>query len=363
VTFDVLKPFSVPPAAFAIPGDITRRTGGFIYERSLLEALRAGGRDVTLVNVPGSFPTPTERDIRVTLEALQTVPSNRPLILDGFLSGTLPTDGLAAIPAPWIAMTHHPLALETGLTPERADWLEQRERANLSLAHHVLVPSPHTSDLLQVRYGVPDHKITVVLPGFARPPSVAAPKGRTDPPLILAVGLLAPRKGHDTLLDALARIGALEWEAVIVGGIHDAAYARELQRQRDRLGLVSQVRLAGELEGPELEALFSKASIFALATRYEGYGMVFAEALLHGLPIVGCRGGAVSDTVPAEAGLLVDVDDVTGFSEAMRDLLTDPQKRTRMAEAARAAGARLPTWSQQAKLVGGVLDRLAASAS
>ena len=98
------------------------------------------------------------------------------------------------------------------------------------------------------------------------------------------------------------------------------------------LGLAERVRCPGELDQAALDALYAQASVFALATRYEGYGMVFAEALVRGLPIVSCRTGAVPDTVPDGTGVLVGVDDGPAFAAALARLLDDPAHRAEQQE-------------------------------
>jgi glycosyltransferase involved in cell wall biosynthesis len=112
------------------------------------------------------------------------------------------------------------------------------------------------------------------------------------------------------------------------------------------------------MESGALAGLYRQATVFALATRYEGYGMVFGEALLHGLPIVTCRAGAVPETVPAGAGILVEVDDDQAFAAALRQLLTDPHARAAMAAASARAGHALPRWNETAAVMGQVLDRV-----
>ena len=92
------------------------------------------------------------------------------------------------------------------------------------------------------------------------------------------------------------------------------------------------------------------ADMFVLASRHEGYGMAFTEAIAHGLPVVGTRGGATAETVPAEAGLLVPPDDVEALTQALRRVLDEPATRARLAAGARAAAARLPRWDKQARL-------------
>ena len=199
---------------FALPGDITTLTGGYIYDCRMVQGLRDQGRHVDVLALPDSFPTPSDSDVRQALDALQALPADRPVIIDGLAFGALDPQGVAAIRAPIVAMIHHPLAQESALPADLADHLWRTERANLAHARHVMVPSPHTRDMLIDRYDVPADRITVARPGTDRPEQPATPQ---DPPLILSVGILHPRKGHDVLIAALAALVDLDWQAVIVG--------------------------------------------------------------------------------------------------------------------------------------------------
>lgn len=348
---------SLTPAAFAIPGDVETRTGGFIYERRLLDALRDLGHDVTHVRLPEGFPDPSPPEMSRAVRTLAALPPEAPVILDGLVHGSIDTEGLARLGAPLVAMIHHPLALETGLTPERRAHLHATEAANLALAAHVLVPSPHTARVLVRDYGVAPEHITVAPPGFD---PATGPRRPQEPPLILAVGILHPRKGHDVLLDALARLRDLPWRAVIVGAAHDPAHAALLHERCRALDLDARVRFAGSVGQGTLGALYRSATLLALATRYEGYGMVLSEALRHGLPVVSCRTGAVPDTVPEDAGLLVPPEDAPAFAGALRRVLADAPLRASLAAAAARAGAGLPGWHDTARIASRVLQRLAA---
>jgi glycosyltransferase involved in cell wall biosynthesis len=341
------------PAVFAIPGDIDQKTGGYIYEKTLLHTLRAQGRRVDHMQLPGSFPLPPPADMATTVAQLAAVAPGLPIILDGLVYGGIDTAGLASVQAPLVAMIHHPVGLETGLPPETAAMLLAREAANLALAAQVVVPSPHTKRILVSDFGVPAAKIHIALPGFAEPDPVRTP---LNPPLILSVGLIAQRKGHDVLIDALAAITDLPWQAQIVGGTHDADVLADLQRRAAPLG--PRLTFRGRMQEADLALLYRQATVFALATRYEGYGMVFGEALLHGLPIVTCAAGAVPETVPPGTGHLVPVDDAPAFAAALRRLLTDDAHRAQMAAASTAAGHALPRWADTAAVMGRVLDGL-----
>lgn len=102
-------------AAFAIPGDITTLTGGYIYERRLPEGLRDQGRAVRHIQPGASYPDPTPDDMADAMARLGAVAQDRALILDGFISGASDPAGLAQVRAPMVAKVHHPLALADGL--------------------------------------------------------------------------------------------------------------------------------------------------------------------------------------------------------------------------------------------------------
>ncbi len=342
-------------AAFAVPGDIKTLTGGYIYDRTLFDGLRAAGREMALVGLGTTFPVPTEPDMTDAAKKLHDLPADYPVIIDGLAFGALDRDLVAGITAPIVAMIHHPLAYESGISETEKTRLFALERDNLTHAAHILAPSPHTKQMLTEHYGVSPDRITIARPGTKKPQTAAKP---VDPPLILSVGIQVPRKGHDVLLTALAQIKDHDWQAVIAGGIQNDAHASELSRLVQKLDLSDRVRLAGRVPRAELARLYSEATIFALATRYEGYGIVFDEAMAHGLPIVTCNVGAVPDTVAPDAGRLVPPDDPTAFADALQNLLTEHNLRSDMSAASAKAGAALPTWDATVALVDDVLNRV-----
>lgn len=337
--------------AFAVPGDITTVTGGYLYDRRLVDALGGLGVDVRVLRLGDSFPHPTAADMADALAQLRALPPDCPALIDGLAFGALDTAGLTGLRAPMVALVHHPLALEPGLERAQARAMALRETANLALTRHIVVTSAHIAGLLRTGYGVARSRISVAQPGF-RQPAVAPDTAQPDmPPLILSVGLQARRKGHDILLRALARIPDLDWRAEIVGRAHEPDTARALDALRADLGLQRRVTLAGEVTQPALEARYRRATLFALATRYEGYGIVLAEAMGHGLPIISTTAGAVPDTLAPGAGLLVPPENPAAFAEALRRMLTDSALRSGCANSARRAATRLPGWPEAAQVV------------
>ena len=87
--------------------------------------------------------------------------------------------------------------------------------------------------------------------------------------------------------------------------------------------------------------------------------MAYADAIAHGLPVIGTDAGAIPDTVPAGAGVLVPPDDVAALAAALRRLIADGDERARVAAGARAAAARLPTWADTARLVAQAIEAAA----
>lgn len=336
-------------ATMVVPGDLDALTGGYIYEKQVLFGLRRAGWDMTHLALPGGFPSPSPDVVETVEAALAALPSNVPVLLDGFLPGAMPPDAFAALRAPFVAITHHPLGYETGLDPARSKYLCEVERANLARAHHIIVPSPHTAQVLADDFAVSKDRITVALPGVQQPAAANVPLA--DPPLILCVGQIVPRKGQDVLLEALSFLKVQDWQALLIGHVADDTYARVLQQKVNALGLRDRVRFLGAVPADELSQHYAEATVFALPTRYEGYGMVFAEALVHGLPIVSCAAGAVPDTVPADAGLLVPPDDPHAFAAALERILGDIELYKRLTAAARQHGRRLPSWDDTAAFV------------
>lgn len=338
--------------AFAVPGDVETTTGGYLYDRRLAAALVALGIAVRFLRLGDSFPHPNARDMQDALAQLEALPPDCPALVDGLAYGALAPEGLARVRAPLVALVHHPLALEPGLSIAQARAMADREKANLGMARHIVVTSSHIAGLLREAYGVAADRISIARPGFVPP---RGQEVADTPPLILSVGLLAQRKGHDVLLRALAKLVDLDWRATIVGRLHEPGTVRLLYALQSDLGLSTRVDIAGEIAQPALDALYGRATLFALATRYEGYGIVFDEAMGHGLPIISTTSGAVPETVAPGAGCLVPPDDPEAFAEALRRMLTDAALRAGCAAHAKRAASRLGDWTAAAQVVARVL--------
>ncbi len=340
-------------ALFAIPGDIRSPTGGYAFDRRVIELLPAFGVTVSHIPLPGSFPTPTDNDLAETKSLLAGATNGCPLIIDGLAYGAFPADLVDALHGRVIALVHHPLFLETGLPHARKVELKATEAAALARADHVIVTSRTTARILVEHMGLTHNKLTVAEPG-TDPASRAT--GTGSPLTILAVGAVMPRKGYDLLVEALAPLVDLDWRLTIAGALDRNPQAVEaLQAAIDQHGLQNRVTLAGKVVPATLDRYYESADLFVSASLFEGYGMVLAEAMARGLPIVTAAGGAASDTAGETSALHVEAGNVAELSAALRRALTDKKLRDRLADAAWVAGRTLPTWQETARRVAAVI--------
>lgn len=338
----------MPALSFVLPGDPETRTGGYLYDRRIVEGLRERGWTVDVVRLGDGFPFPTEAEAAEAAAVLESLPGGRPVVVDGLAGGVLPEPlRRLSARAPVVALVHHPLAEETGLDAAARQALAASEKAGLAHARRVVATGPATAARLVRAYGVPESRLGLVTPGTdAAPPA----PGNGDPPTLLTVATLTPRKGHAVLVAALARIADRRWRAEFAGGERDPACAADIRRSIVEAGLSDRVALTGELSSEALEAAYARADLFVLPSLLEGFGMVLTEALARGLPIVSTTAPAIPDTVPAAAAVLVAPGDPDALAEALAGLLDDPGRRAALRADALRERERLAGWADQAAL-------------
>lgn len=346
--------------ALLVPGDPNAATGGYAYARRLVQALREAGHAVDPHRLSDAFPRPDAAALAHADRVLGALPEGTITVIDGLAFGAMPEVARShARRLALVALVHHPLGAETGLAPEEARRLDATERDALACVRRVIVTSAHTATLV-AGMGVPAARIAVVEPGTDPAPH-ADRDDRGSEVALLCVATLTPRKGHADLLTALARIADLRWRLDCVGSTtRDTRTAAAVRADVEALGLSTRVVLHGEVDASRLSELYRGADAFVLASRMEGYGMAFAEALAHGLPVVGCSAGAVPFTVPSDASLLVPPGDVDALAVALRRLVADAALRSRLADGARRAAALLPDWPSRARAFEQALAGIAA---
>jgi glycosyltransferase involved in cell wall biosynthesis len=349
----------VRDVVFATPGDLETATGGYIYDRRVVFGLRALGWRTEAFNLGEGFPFPSGATRAAARRQLTALPPGQLIVIDGLALGALPE--LAAeicTSHRLVALVHHPLALEKGLSPTDAETFRVSERRALACARRVVVTSAFTSRLMASDYGVQLDRVAIVKPGTDRATKARASTGGTVE--LLAVGAVTPRKGYDVLLAACALVLDLAWRLTIVGDLgRDSDAAARLEVDVARLNLCDRVLVTGTIGADHLASLYANADLFVLASHFEGYGMAFAEAIAHGLPVIGTTGGAIPETVPPNAGVLTPPGDIRAFSVALRRLIEDPHERHRLAAAAWASANTLSTWEQAAEQFSHAIETVA----
>ncbi|MCU0987184.1 MAG: glycosyltransferase family 4 protein [Acetobacteraceae bacterium] len=334
------------PLALVVPAPFTAVSGGYAYDRRMVEGLRARGHAVRVVELAGRFPVPDATAEAAAWQALADRAADETVIIDGLALPAFAHVAEALEGARAVGLIHHPTPLEKGLTDTEAALLREKEATLLPRLAHLVATSRTTARQI-TEMGIAPERVTVVEPGTEDAPRASG--SRAAGCAILSVGALVPRKGHDLLLRALGRLSDLSWHLTIVGSAErDRVHAAGLAALADELGIASRVTFAGEVDDAALETLWHATDVFALATWHEGYGMAVAEALKRGIPLALTAGGAVAELAPTEASVIVPPGDWTSLSRAMRRLIFDSELRRRMADHAWDAGRKLPSWDAQA---------------
>jgi glycosyltransferase involved in cell wall biosynthesis len=193
-------------------------------------------------------------------------------------------------------------------------------------------------DLRDYRRALKGARTRIVQIPNALPQLGGEPSDLTNP-VVVAAGRLTPQKGFDMLIRAFALVveARPDWTLRIFG---DGPLRNRLERKIRQFGLQEHVFLMGSAE--DLGRELSKASVFALSSRFEGFGLVLVEAMSKGVPVVSfrCRRGPAEIITDGVDGLLVRPRDVRGLAAGILRLIEDEDERRRLGAAALQSAAR-----------------------
>jgi glycosyltransferase involved in cell wall biosynthesis len=336
---------------FVVPGRLDQLTGGYLFDGHIVEGLRARGRAVRVIELAA-------RDPRADAAVLAAVADGTPTVVDGLVLANLGEVAAAhARRLRLVALVHGPLAHETGLSPVAAKAAEEREAALLLRLRGILCASRKTATAIR-SYGVDPDRIAIAPPGTAKPNQ--PPRSRRAPVrALLCVGNLVPLKGHGVLVAALVQLRDLDWTLLCIGSVErDRATADAVRQAIAEAALERRILLAGERAPADVAAAYRAADAFVLPSFHEGYGMVYAEAMANGLPVIATIAGSIPEIVPPSAGLLVPPGDPAALARAVRRVIADPRLATRLAAGSREAGARFPDWPRAIADWEAAFDRL-----
>ncbi len=251
-------------------------------------------------------------------------------------------------------------------------YLRWSTRHSVRRATHVLADSRATARDLEALYGVPREKITVVYPGFRRPPTptpeaVRAVRARYDlhGPYILHLGTVHPRKNLLRLLDAFARVASLPVlgedgrelgppQLVLAGKV--GWLAEPILRRARKPDLRGRVHFLGYVPDEDVPALLGDALALAFPSLYEGFGFPVLEAQALGVPVLTSRVSSLPE-VGGKAAIYVDPLDVASIAEGLARLITQPGVRARLIREGR-ENVRRFSWPRAAEAVWQILQEM-----
>lgn len=346
------------PVAFLVPEDVDAPTGGNIYDRRIAAGLGELGWSVDLVRV--SRTGGQDSDGRGIDAALARLPDDAVAVVDGLAGHPYPAvlarhaDRLSLV-----SVVHLLLCDEYGLPASEAARLWACERDALRAASAVVVTSAASRRRL-VQAGMGPRAVEVVEPGTDPAPPARGTDGVHQ---WLCPAAVTPHKGQATLLQALRLLQDVPWQLRCVGPLdRDPGYATELAAQARQPGLDDRFVLVGARTGPALAEEYDRADLVVLPSRFETYGMVLAEALARGIPVVSTTAGGIPDTVGRGCGMLVPPGDAAALAAALRRWVGDPQLRRDLRAAVRSRPAP-PTWGEQARRFADVVATCASGSS
>jgi glycosyltransferase involved in cell wall biosynthesis len=318
------------------PADVRGGSGTFVGISVLRRALQGLGHEVGLLAPePGGSPSLAAR-LLFNLRA-RRAPDPRPEIVVGFdLDGLWLDAGGARSIASIKGVLADEARFEHGSALIRLRVEAFFETLHVRRVERVLVPSEYSAAVIARDYRIPASRLRVVPEpidlGRWKEALASAEVLPGEPPSILCVAHLYPRKDVAALLAAVAR---LEAPAILRVAGAGPELAR-LRRLAVRLGLGDRVEFLGHVPFSRLAAEYRRARVFCLPSRQEGFGIVFLEAMAAGLPVVAARAAAVPEVVAdGECGTLVPPGDPAELAQKLRRMLGDPALCDRLGEAGR----------------------------
>lgn len=349
-----LRADAVTAVDFVVPGGIddpTRPSGGNSYDRRICRELAQAGWTVRAHPIPGDWPGAGAAARGYLREVLVRLPDRAVVLIDGLIGSAVPQVlSLEAGRLRIVVLVHMPFD-------------DSREAAALAAATAILTTSDWTRRRLLERYPLAPGRVHVAEPGVD-PAAIAT--GTAGGGELLCVAAVTPLKGHDVLLGALATVHRQDVRCHFVGSLtRDPGFVARLRTRLAHDRLEERVCLTGPLAGADLDAAYAAADVLVSASRAESYGMVIAEALARGLPVIATAVGAVPETLGAapdgsRPGLLVPAGEPGALAVAVQLWLDDGELRRRLRRAAGERRAVLVGWSHTTDRIATVLAGLAA---
>jgi glycosyltransferase involved in cell wall biosynthesis len=307
--------------AWIIYGELAQPTGGYVYDRIVVEGLRAAGDDVRVVDPRGAWPEDARFDA---------------IVGDGLCVAELGALFERAGDVARVLLVHHMPSWEIERSARDREALRRLEERALASSHLAIVTGRLTA--VRLRAEAPSLRIAVVPPGADRLPRRVVNSARVEATglRLLCVGSLIARKRIELVLDALERTADPRIRLAVVGDpTRDPTYAEAIAaRVRASPRLAGRVAFRGVVDDADLAQEMAASDALVLSSSLEGYGMVLAEALAAGLPVLASRSAADAAELVEGAGARV-FDDAAGLARLLARLASDPESLAALRDEAR----------------------------
>lgn len=344
-----------------IYGDLDTISGGYLYDRKLVEHLRRQGDHVEIISIPwrnylrhigDNFSASLlKRLTSLQIDVLVQDELNHPSLF--LLNGRL----AQRCTYPLVSIVHHLRSSEL-----RAAWQNRLygclERRYLSSLDAFIFNSQTTRWAVEHLLQKSTYGIIAYPSGDRFSPSITAGEiqrraWQPGPLKLLFLGNVIPRKGLHLLFDALGRIPKQSWKLTVMGNTDvDPGYTHRIQSQAVRSGIIERVHFTGSVGDDELAATLSGHHLLVVPSSYEGYGIVYLEGMGFGLPAVGAQSGAAGEIIThGQDGFLIPPGDVVRLAGLIEELAQDRQRLQAMSLSARRRYERQPTWEQSMQRV------------
>jgi glycosyltransferase involved in cell wall biosynthesis len=337
-----------------IYGNIDTLTGGYIYDRILVEYLQSRGYLIDIISLPwrnygrhllDNFSPGLRFDLAdSSYDILLQDELNHPSLFL-FNRNLKRNTGL-----PMVAIVH-----QVSCRQPRNRLLNRIYRAvekrYLESVDAMIFNSDTTRRTVETLIGDKRPSIVAFPAGdrLGHLPSIDLIESRTHdggPLRLIFVGNVLPHKGLLPLIIGLSHLSPEIWHLTVVGSLTmDDRYVRKIKRLIRQKNLSRQIDIAGPKDGNELAGLFAQSHVFVMPYSHESFGMAYLEAMAFALPVVGSSQGALSEfVIPAHNGFLIEPDDVESVNACIHTLHHDRQQLLKMSNAAFQTYNERPTW-------------------
>jgi glycosyltransferase involved in cell wall biosynthesis len=339
-----------------IYGSLDTLSGGYLYDRKLVEHLKRSGDEVEIVSLPSRSyahhllynlsPAFRSRLGGLNLDVLLQDELNHPslFLANQWLSGRLS--------CPIVTIVHHLRSSEAHprtLMP----FYQSVERAYLKGVDGLIYNSETTRRAVETLTGANKPGVVAHPAGDRLNPEIGEEeiiaRARQLPPMrVLFLGNLIPRKGLHTLLEALSEMPGKSWRLTVAGSLEmDPAYAQKVQALAGVGGWAEQVNFTGPLDEVRLAEALRVHHVLVVPSTYEGFGIAYLEGMGFGLPAIGTTaGGAVEIITDGKNGYLIDPGDAASLADRLAMLADDRELLARISLAARNRYLAHPRWRE-----------------